>query len=395
MALKRTQVLIVGGGMVGLALACALAKAGRQVTVVEQQARTHDFPAEPTLRVSAINLKAQQWLRELGAWQRLPNERRCDYQGMDVWDQDSFGRIQFHAADSDLPHLGTIVENAVVETALWQTADALGVSLIHGVSIDMPEFQEQDVTVQLDNGDIILAQLLVAADGGNSKLRQHVATPVVHRDYEQHGLVATIKTSLPHQGIARQAFHTGGPLALLPMADPHEVSIVWSLPVTEAQRLCQLDETQFNQALTVASDNRLGILSCASQRVSFPLTMRYAQRWVYQRQVLVGDAAHTIHPLAGQGVNLGFGDAYLLAQQLNQLGSLNGQWNDAQLQRQLRHYERARKTAALRHIATMEGFHQLFRPRNPVLRLARAIGLKAVDKANPLKDFFLQQANQI
>ncbi|MCL5049058.1 MAG: FAD-dependent oxidoreductase [Firmicutes bacterium] len=393
MALKRTQVLIVGGGMVGLALACALSKAGRDVVVVERQPRDGQYPEQPTLRVSAINLGAQRWLTELGAW--VPAERSCQYQGMDVWDADSFGRIEFNAASADLPHLGTIVENAVVEAALWQAAEKLGVTLISGVQVNAPEFHEQDVTVQLDNGDLILAQLLVAADGANSALRAQVATPVIHRDYEQHGLVATIRSSEPHQGVARQVFLPGGPLALLPLADPHSLSIVWSLPINEAKALCALNPEEFNQQLTVASDNRLGLLECVSERVSFPLTMRYAQEWIYQRQVLVGDAAHTIHPLAGQGVNLGFADAHLLAELLNGLGTLNGQWDAQQLQRQLRHYQRARKTAALRHIATMESFHQLFRPTNPLLKLARGVGLKMADRMNPLKDFFLQQANKL
>lgn len=402
MALHRTQVAIVGGGMVGLALACALAKAGRKVAVIERDANAGQFPKQATQRVSAINLAAQQWLTDMGAWQHLPSERLGAYQGMHVWDHDSFGEITFNADDVDLPSLGTILENAVLTAALWQQAEQLGVTLYAGASIAAVEYHENDATIQLDTGDVILAQLVVAADGARSKLREQVGTPVIHRDYQQAGVVATIRTSEPHNGIARQAFSVGrlqaspgGPLALLPLADAHACSIVWSAPLLEAERLCALSEAEFNKELNVASNQCLGLLTVQSEREQFPLTMRYAQKWVYGRQVLVGDAAHTIHPLAGQGVNLGFGDAHLLAHEITELGTLNGQFDSQQLQRALRRYERARKAAAVRHIATMEGFHQLFTNRNPLVKLSRSIGLQLVNQAKPLKDYFLRQANQL
>ncbi|RUO36110.1 FAD-dependent 2-octaprenylphenol hydroxylase [Aliidiomarina shirensis] len=395
MALQRTQVLIVGGGMVGLALAISLAKAGRRVVVVERNEHPETMPEQPTLRVSAINSGAQQWLTELGAWERLPQERIAPYQGMSVWEHDSFGKIEFTAAQADLVSLGTILENQVLVAALWQQAKNVGVELVSGVGIAKPEYHENDVSVELDNGNVILAQLLVAADGARSQLREHVGTPVIHRDYEQQGLVATVESSEPHEGIARQVFLAGGPLALLPMANPHQCSIVWSLPSTEAQELCGMPEEAFSQQLTVASNNCIGLLKPVSERMSFPLVMQYAQEWVHGRQVLVGDAAHTIHPLAGQGANLGFGDAFHLANKLNALGTLNGQWDNHELSRALRGYERARKAAAVRHIATMEGFHQLFTGTNPVLKAARSVGLSLVNQTNPVKDFFLRQANEL
>lgn len=395
MALQRVQVAIVGGGMVGLALACALAKGGRSVAVVEQQQNPGSVPAQATLRVSAINGAASNWLSELGAWQRLPAERLGPYQGMEVWDHDSFGSIAFAASDLDLPRLGTIVENAVLAAALWQQAEQLGVHLYAGASIASVTDHEHDVSVQLEQGDLLLAQVIVAADGARSALRERVGTPLIHRDYQQAGIVATIACAEPHGGIARQAFMPGGPLALLPLADSHQCSIVWSVPLLEAERLQGLSDTEFNKALTVASNQQLGLLQVLSERSSFPLTMRYAQQWVHGRQVLVGDAAHTIHPLAGQGVNLGFGDAQLLATKLLALGTLSGQWDSAQLQRSLRSYERARKAAAVRHIAAMEGFHQLFTTRNPLVKLGRGLGLRAVNNARVIKDFFLRQANQL
>ncbi|WP_157981344.1 UbiH/UbiF/VisC/COQ6 family ubiquinone biosynthesis hydroxylase [Aliidiomarina sanyensis] len=393
MAVIRTQVTVVGGGMIGLAFATAMARRGREVVLIEKQPMQGQIPSTPSLRVSALNHAAEAWLRELGAWSRIPESRQGAYSGMHVWEYDSFGHIRFHAHDADMTHLGTIVENDVVAAALWQTAEEAGVRLYAETTVSEPEYHAHDVTLQLGNGDVVLSQLLVAADGAQSKLRAASGTPVTHRDYEQEGVVCTIRTEVPHGGIARQVFLGDGPLALLPMADPHECSIVWSTPILRARELVNLSETEFKQALHVASDNQLGTIERVSARVSFPLTMRYAEDWIHGRQVLMGDAAHTIHPLAGQGANLGLGDAFVLAERLGALGTLNGQWDEAELARALRGYSRARKAAAVRHIAVMEGFHQLFTQPNPLMRAARATGLALADKINPLKDFFLRQAN--
>ena len=316
MALIRTQVAIVGAGMVGLSLAVALAKHGREVVVIERQQAKRDVPEQPQVRVSALSAGSQAWLEALGVWSLLPKTRLGPYLKMSVWDRDNGAHIDFDASDAGMPTLGHIVENAVVEACLWQRAEALGVRIMDAVEFDAPEYHEQDVTLSLSNGDIVLTQLLVAADGARSALREQAGTPMVFKDYEQHALVANINTQHPHQQTARQGFMPGGPLALLPLADTQQVSIVWTRPPLEAERLLHLDETTFNRELTAASDSTLGTLTLASQRYTFPLQMRYAEQWVTQRLVLIGDAAHTIHPLAGQGANLGIGDARDLATRL-------------------------------------------------------------------------------
>lgn len=394
MALHRTQVIIVGGGMVGVSLAVALAQQGRQVALVEKQVDKAELPTSMQLRVSAISEGSRTWFEQLGVWPDLPLDRLGPYHGMQVWDRDNGAQITFAASQAAVETLGHIVENAVLEAVLWQRAEALGVQLLTGMQHEAPVFGEQDVTLGLDNGDIVLGQLLVAADGANSSLRQAAGTPMVFKDYEQHGVVATVETTQPHGGIARQAFMPGGPLALLPLAQPNQVSIVWSMPVIQAQNWCAEDDMQFNQRLTAASDNCLGALKVVGERASFPLQMRYAEQWLHQRQVLIGDAAHTIHPLAGQGANLGLSDARDLCQRLAGLGTLNGQWDANELQRALRGYSRARKAAAVQHIAAMEAFHQLFKGSNPVVRAVRKLGLNMVDKQPWLKQFFLQQASK-
>lgn len=393
MALIRTQVAIIGGGMIGLALANALALRGREVCVLER-GEAKQITTEPTLRVSALNRAAQNWLIELGAWQLIPKDRQGTYTGMQVWDENQATGIGFSAEESDLSHIGTIIENAVVEGALWLRAKTLKVNLLAEAAIKSFSEHEHDVSLELENGDTVLAQVVVAADGGRSQMRQELGLPTTFKDYGQHGLVATISSAEAHSYIARQAFLPTGPLALLPLAEPNKLSIVWSAPPNKVAELLALPKEDFEQQLTVASDVCLGPLTLASERQAFPLRMQYAEQWLKGRVVLAGDAAHTIHPLAGQGANLGLGDAWYLAEQLNGLGTLQGQWNNDQLQRALRHYERARKTAAVRHIAAMEGFHQLFLIQNPLVKAVRALGLTTTNRARAVKRFFIDQANQ-
>lgn len=393
MALIRTQVAVIGGGMIGLALANAMALRGRDVCVLER-GPAKQVPSEPSLRVSALSRAAQDWLTELGAWQLIPENRKGTYTGMQVWDENPGARIGFSAEESDLSHIGTIIENAVVEGALWQRAEALQVELKPQAVVASFEEHEGDVTLQLENGDIVLAQLVVAADGGRSQIRQQLGLATSFKDYEQQGVVATLETAEPHQDVARQVFTAAGPLALLPLAEPNKISIVWSVPPQRAAELKALSNESFEQQLGVTSDMVLGPVSLVSERHSFPLRMQYAEQWVKGRFALAGDAAHTIHPLAGQGANLGLGDAWYLAEQLNSLGTLQGQWNAEHLQRTLRHYERARKTAAVRHIAAMEGFHQLFLAQNPFIKAVRGLGMNTTNKLRAVKRFFIHQANQ-
>lgn len=392
MALHRAQVAIVGGGIIGLSAAVELAQRGRQVILIERGAAKSELPATQQLRVSAISPGSIKWLSRMGVWQTIPQSRLGAYSQMRVWDKDTRGAIEFDAAEVGIQSLGVIVENAVLEHALWQKAASLGVTLVSDVTHAPAEFSDDDVTLTLDNGDIVLSQLLIAADGAQSSLRQQAGIPVTFKDYEQKGVVATISCAEPHGGMARQVFMAGGPLALLPLADPHQVSIVWSRPSDDADQLLALDEQQFNQRLSAASDNCLGTLSLSSERAAFPLTMRYAERWVEKRQVLMGDAAHTIHPLAGQGANLGLADARVLTERLGELGTLQGRWDEAELSRTLRSYERARKAAAVERIAAMEGFHQLFRTSNPLVRAVRSHGLSLVNHLTPVKRFFINQA---
>ncbi len=391
--MKTADIVIVGGGMVGLALAGLLAKADCRIVVLEKTAPTFD-PNRISNRVSAINAASQAMLSEIGAWQRLPLSALSPYQQMDVWEKDSFGKISFDNQDPaikplGLAQLGFILENQHIQHALWQQVSEQANVEIKLDQITHFGIGENGVFLSLHSGEMLSAKLVVGADGANSWVRQQSHIPLVSRDYQHTALVCNVKTHEPHQQCARQIFAPDSILAFLPLRDEQHCSIVWSLPPEKAEQLRQLDEAAFNKALTIAFDNRLGLCEVVSARDTYPLTARYARNFAQPRLALIGDAAHTIHPLAGLGVNLGFADAVTLAEQL-QLHLAAG--NDIGEYRHLRDFERRRKVEAVKVLGTMEGLKQLFSGDHPAKKLVRGIGLCLADQLPLAKPFLLQQA---
>lgn len=379
--MKMKHMVLVGAGMVGLSLAVGLRQQGHRVTLIERGQRPV-FGTEPELRVSAIAHTSRDLLVSLDTWQGLPAQRLGPYQAMEVWDYDSFGRIQFSAAEVNQDDLGSIVENKVLEQILWDRALAAQVEFLTGVSVTAVEQDQQQVQLRLDDGREITADYLFAADGGKSTVRSLLHIPQTFWDYEQTAIVATIATSHPHQNTARQVFLPTGPVAWLPLADPNQVSLVWSADTARAQQLLALSAEDFVRELQVVSDQCLGDLSLHSERLSFPLRMQYAQTWLVQRALILGDAAHTIHPLAGQGANLGLADVKSLLKVTATEFS----------QRDLRDWERERKAAAVTMIGTMEAFKRGFGTPNPALKFARGLGLRVADKFAPLKQTLIKSA---
>lgn len=389
--MQSVDVAIVGGGMVGLALACGLHGSGLRIAVLEQQVaqpREHDAP--PALRVSAINSASEKLLMRLDVWKAIEAQRVSCYHGMEVWDRDSFGRISFEDSSLGFSHLGHIVENDIIQQALWEKAQRCAdITLLAPVEMQQVAWGENDAFLTLKDGTMLSARLVVGADGARSWLRQQADIPLASWDYRHHALVATIRTAEPHDAVARQVFHGDGVLAFLPLSDPYLCSIVWSLSPDEAQRMREADEDIFNQALTVAFDNRLGLCQVQSERQVFPLTGRYARQFAAHRLALVGDAAHTIHPLAGQGVNLGFMDA---AELIGEVRRLHEQGKDIGQHLYLRRYERSRKHSAALMLAGMQGFRELFAGSNPAKKLLRDVGLKLADTLPGIKPQLLRQA---
>ncbi|WP_418358176.1 FAD-dependent monooxygenase [Shewanella basaltis] len=386
---KTYDVAIVGGGMVGLATAIGLANADLNVVVIDA-GTTQAVNGAPKLRVSAINKASQQLLENLGAWQYLDDSRISPYQKMSVWDKDGLGKIEFDAHSISETYLGSIIENDAISFALAKRASEMSnLTHLEGQRLERVAFGEREAWLTLANGDNVSAAVVVAADGANSWVRQQCSIPLTFWDYGHHAIVATVRTELAHDATARQAFLPGGPLAMLPLYEANLCSIVWSVSPEQAERLLALDDVEFGKALTAALDGRLGVCQLESERQSFPLRMRYARHFARHRLVLAGDAAHTIHPLAGQGVNLGLLDAASIIDTFTELHEQN---KDLGEYSHLRALERWRKADATEMIAIMEGFKRLFAGSHPLKKAVRDIGLTLVDNVAGLKTVFIKQA---
>lgn len=383
MSKARHNFIITGAGMMGLSMALGLRQQGHQVDLIEQGQRP-EYGDAPELRVSALAHRSRNLLQQLDVWAALPAARLGPYTGMEVWDRDSFGRIRFDAAEVHQDNLGAIVENAALEQALWDAAEAAGVRLASGTTVSTQQLDADGVQVSLSDGRQLQADYLIAADGARSQTRERAQLPLTFWDYDQQGIVAVLDTEQPHGGVARQVFMPTGPLAFLPLADPHQVSIVWSADNELAEQLKHLSEDEFYKRLQAASDHCLGKLQLASPRASFPLRMHYAQRWVQQRLIVIGDAAHSIHPLAGQGANLGFADVAALLEVFSDTADDH--------QRALRGWERERKAAAVVMIAAMESFKRGFGTSQPLARIARGLGLQLAHRLSSVKQRLIHAA---
>ncbi|HRJ54177.1 MAG TPA: UbiH/UbiF/VisC/COQ6 family ubiquinone biosynthesis hydroxylase [Candidatus Thiothrix moscowensis] len=381
------DVIIAGGGMVGSTLACLLGKSGKRVAVLEAHQPPPFSSSGPyDLRVSAISRASQRALAEAGAWEGVAARRSCAYEAMQVWDATGDGQIRFDAADIGEPDLGHIVENRIIQLALLDAIQKLdNVDLycpdkLAGFAVD-----DNAVTVTLHSGTSLQGQLLVGADGAQSRVRQLAGIGLDINDYGQKGLVCVVQTELPHQETAWQRFMPSGPLAFLPLGDG-SCSIVWTLPADRADALVQRDEADFRRELAQALDRRLGEITAVGERAAFSLRGRHAEPYIQERVALVGDAAHTIHPLAGQGVNLGIKDAVGLARQLQ---AIHGDVGSVKV---LRAYERARRGDNILTQKAMEGFRLLFGNTLTPWKILRNAGLNVVDRMEFLKYQIAKQA---
>ncbi|MFQ2073411.1 FAD-dependent 2-octaprenylphenol hydroxylase [Aeromonas veronii] len=390
MQMQNVDVVIVGGGMVGLGLAAALKHSALKVLVVEGQLPDPQLGEVADNRVSALSLASQQILRHVGAWDGIEARRLQAYDKMAVWEQDSFGHINFDAASLRQANLGHIVENRVIQLALLEAIEgASNIQLLTPARAKSLQSGPAGALLLLEDGQAISAKLVVAADGAHSWVRRQADIPLTSWDYGHHALVATVRCAEPHEAVARQIFTPDGPLAFLPLWQDNLCSIVWSLPAARAEALCACDDEQFNRQLTAAFDARLGLCKVEGARSAIPLTARYARDFARERLVLVGDAAHTIHPLAGQGVNLGLLDAAALAEQILQNHAAG---EDIGLFANLRSYERWRKSEAARMLAAMEGLKRLFSGANPLKKLVRGVGLRAANLLTPFKEGVIRAA---
>lgn len=390
------DILIAGGGLVGAGLAALLGShaptAGLRIAVLEPRPSRFPDPAEPwDLRVSALSRASQRLLERAGAWPAILARGATPYQGMVVWeehdDANGPGALRFDAAALGEPDLGHIVENRAVQAALLDRAVAAGTTVLRTGIADLTAGAEA-ACVTTSDGRQLTAALVVAADGSDSTVRRLAGIATRGWDYGQEAVVAQLTASRPHRHTAWQRFLAAGPLALLPLADG-DVSLVWSTTPGQAGELAGLDDASFGARVTEASAGVLGALQPRSGRARFPLRLMHALAYSAPRVVLAGDAAHGVHPLAGQGVNLGFLDCAALAQLLGEEVPQGADPGDAAL---LRRYERWRKADNLPAMLFMDGLQRLFCNDDPLLSRARRAGLGLVNRALPLKRSLMARA---
>ena len=322
----QIDVAVVGGGVVGAACALVLAREGLEVMLVEGREPPRWSPSQPDLRVYAFAPDNAALLDAAGVWDAVRDARAQPYRRMRVWDAAGGDELRFDADALGRAQLGWIVENALLVDRLWAALPAAGVQVRCPARVEAMEQDADGVTLRLDDGTRIDARLAVAADGGDSTLRRLAGLEVAAHDYAQRGVVAFVRTGEPHEDTAWQRFLPTGPLAFLPFGESRS-SIVWTLPNAEAERVLALEDQEFNRELGSAFSARLGEVRVVSRRAAFPLRRQLAESYVAGKVLLMGDAAHVVHPLAGQGVNLGLRDVARLQATIRQAQARGVDWS--------------------------------------------------------------------
>lgn len=376
----RLDVAVAGGGVVGAACALALARAGLDVALVEARPVPRWLAEQPDLRVYALAPDNAALLDALGVWPQVVRARAQPYRKMRVWDAGGGDELAFDAATLARDELGWIVENGLLVDRLWAALVAAGVQVHCPARVQGMEQDEAGVRLQLDDGTRLEARLAVAADGGASELRRLAGLDVDAHDYGQRGVVAFIETADPHQETAWQRFLPTGPLALLPFTQGRS-SIVWTLPEAEAARVLALYDAAFAVALTDASAARLGRAVPVSARAAFPLRRQLVRQQVAGRVLVLGDAAHVVHPLAGQGVNLGLRDVAALRAEVESAQARRVDWASAH---RLQRWARRRRSDNTVSAYAFEGINRLFSNADPLAVLARGPLLGLAGKLPPL-----------
>ncbi len=383
---KAYDICVVGGGMVGATQAALLARAGYTVALLEaHRPQKFDPDADYGLRVSAISAGSRAILEQAGAWKCIQRQRHCAYREMHVEEQGSSKGLDFLAEEFGREALGYIVENQLVQDCLWNRMESSGdVNIYCPEKLAGIEQEATGVTVTMVSGKQLHCKVLAAADGALSVARKLVGIEQQIWEYNEQGLVAVIKTEKYNPGIAWQRFLPGGPLALLPLSDGRS-SIVWTQSDTDAKRRLRLAEPEFMQELSEACREIFGKVIGVSERAAFPLRTRISEHFLSGRVVLLGDAAHAVHPLAGQGVNLGLLDAAALTESL-----LAADKNS--LDRALRHYARWRRSDSVLMTKGFHAIHELFALPGQISSKIRRLGMRITNKSWFTKDRLLLHA---
>jgi 2-octaprenylphenol hydroxylase len=400
---NKYDIIIIGGGMVGLAMVASLAETQLKILLLEKQdlnsGLTPDLLENKVVsdqdfdtRVSAISPGNRKFLSGLKAWQNIPKNRQSNYDQMKVWDADGHVKIEFSAAKIAEPDLGVIIENKVIQAALLKVIKSFG-NVESCLGVELKELENHDdsnyALVRTLDGTEYQSKLIIGADGANSLVREKSKIDLKKSDYDQIAFAANVKTEKSHQNTAWQRFTPYGPVAFLPLANENLCSVVWSLDLEQAKSIKNITKDKFAKKLQYAFESRRGEVTAISDHFGFPLTKRHSQSYLSNRVALVGDAAHTIHPLAGQGVNLGFQDVACLSSLIIKLTS---QQRDIGNVANLRSYERERKTENLIMQNAMSGFKNLFANQSMPVTLFRNFAMTALDKIPMAKELIIKKA---
>lgn len=383
------DVIVVGGGLIGGTLAGLLAARAMNCIVVEKNPLSASAGADP--RALAITRASARILEAAGTWRQVARDQIGYFRRMQVWDEHGDGDIEFDSAELCEPTLGYIVAQDVLEQAASLAhQDQVHIRRLQPAAPAGLRLDTERAILTLEDGKSITARLVVAADGANSRVRTLAGIACAAHDYQQQAVACIVTTELPHEDVARQRFMTDGPLAFLPMAGAHTCGIVWSTSPPRAEALLALAAPDFNGALAEAFSHRLGAVLDSGPRGGFPLRHAQAESYCLPRLALIGDAAHTVHPLAGQGANLGLLDAASLAEVI---GDASAAGRDIGSLAVLRRYERWRRGENQLMLKTMQGFKVLFASPSPMVRCLRNTGMDLVDMITPLKHLIMRRAS--
>ncbi|WP_017429733.1 UbiH/UbiF/VisC/COQ6 family ubiquinone biosynthesis hydroxylase [Vreelandella jeotgali] len=377
------EVIIVGGGMVGAALAARLGHAGANVGLVEYGDKPDAPRGEFDLRISSLNARSLAFIEAGGT--RIPPDRSCVFRHIEGWNQSGSGHSVFSAEDSGLDNFGRFVENRALRYALWQQLEQLpGVTCYTRCAPTSTLAGQDSRLLELDNGKTLSAALVVGADGARSTLRELAGIEVNTYDYRQRALITNVETELPQQDVSWQCFTPTGPLAMLPLPG-HHASLIWYDRDMTTRTREMLSDEALARAIEAAFPARLGNLLRVTGRASFPIKRQHARRYIGKRLALIGDAAHVVHPLAGQGLNIGLHDADALAELILAR-------RDAGAPGLLRRFEVRRRLANQAMLTATDGFHHLFTGAPPLRRLGDC-GLHAAERLPAAKRMMSRQAN--
>ena len=394
---REFDVLIAGAGMVGLTVALLLARGDTNdqlnISVVDAGVVPEFTPGQDvSLRVSAISSGTASLLARIGAWNAIADARACPFRDMVVWDASGSVEgpetLRFEAAEFAVSQLGYIVENILLQDSLLAALDSTNVCMNFATAVKSVKKCEDRYIVEYGDGKTMTPELLIGADGASSLVRNSAAITVKTWKYTQSAFVTHLQPATSHRNTAWQRFHTDGPVALLPL-DDGRVSTVWTTTPEQAEMLLEAPDPQLESLLTEATDNVLGRLMAAGPRASFPLKSQHADRYVLEGLALVGDAAHAVHPLAGQGANLGLADAEALAHVIGEALAANEHPGDLPI---LRRYERERKTANKTMLHFIDGLNRLFSNDSTPLARLRGSGMALFNRSGPIREHAVRVA---